>query len=187
MVLTEDEFRRPHLRTWKWKTVCIKPDPFLTTIQYIILTKSQLLMYQGLAMVIYHILCLHGSKPRNESEARMAGGKNTLPTLLLFQVVHTKINQQLWKVSSFQSFGTDCWSNNHPSSVSPCVLYGLSRGYITEHNFSLWDKSCFVIVCRKVLGDRSGRKDDKMTGCALLCWPQIMLCQYTSTITWSQA
>lgn len=61
------------------------------------------------------------------------------------------------------------------------------RDILMNKFFSLRDKSFSVITSRKVLGDRSDRKDDKVTGWALLCWPQIMLCQYTSTIRWPQA
>lgn len=119
VVLMEDEFSKAHLRTRQWKIVCIKPDLFPITIQYTLLAKNHLLIYQRLAVVIYHILGTHGLKPRNESETRMAGGKNTLPILLLFHVAYAKINQQLWKV-----FGTDCRSSNHPGfmSLHPKVL-----------------------------------------------------------------
>lgn len=119
MVLTEAEFSRAHLRTCKWKAVCVKPDPLWTTLQYILLTKNHLLIYPRVAIVICHILGTLGSKPGKKSEARMAGGKNILPTLLLFHIVHAKINQQLWKVSSFQSSSTDHWFYDHPGSMSP--------------------------------------------------------------------
>lgn len=79
------------------KTVCIKP--FLLTIQYILLPENLLLIYQRLAMVVYHILGSQGSKPRNESEGRMAGGKNTLSTLLLLHAGRAKIKRHLKKAS----------------------------------------------------------------------------------------
>lgn len=79
-----------------------------------------LLIYQRLAMDVYHILGSQGSEPRNESEGRMAGGKNSLSTLLLFLVVHAKIKQQLKKSLHLQSCGNDCWSSNHSASTSPC-------------------------------------------------------------------
>lgn len=119
MVLIEAEFSRAHLRTCKWKAVYVKPDPLWTTLQHILLTKNHLLISPRVAIVICHTLGTHGSKLRNKSEPRMAGGKSILPTLLLFHIVHAKINQQLWKVSSFQSSSTDHWFNDHPGSMSP--------------------------------------------------------------------
>lgn len=119
MVLTDAELSRAHLRTCKWKAVCVKPDPLWTTFSTSSSLRTTCSSPQGLQSSFVTSWAHTDKSPEKKSEARMTGGKNILPTLLLFPIVHAKINQQLWKVSSFQSSSTDHWFNDHPGSMSP--------------------------------------------------------------------
>lgn len=121
---------------------------FLTHIQCILLPQNLLLICQRLAMAVYHILGSQGSKPRNECEGRMAGGKNTLSTLLLFHAVHAKIKQQLKKASI--SSGVALIVGSITTQVPQAHACREPKRSITGHNFFPFETILTVIVCREV-------------------------------------